>query len=176
MKSSIGDNSRPCAIVVCDFNNDNKLNVVVGNSGTDNIGIFIGNDHGTFPTPIIYPTNYESQSTSISIADFNNHHKLDVVVANYGTHNIGIFFAFNNRSFDQQKLFVTDALSYPQYVTVGDLSKDNFTDIVIVDLVNGYMRKHLRVGVGECVSVWVDLGVSVQFTHSHILTLILTEH
>ncbi|CAF4110978.1 unnamed protein product, partial [Adineta steineri] len=39
--STIGYNSHPHSIALEDFNHDNKLDVVVANSGKDNIGIFI---------------------------------------------------------------------------------------------------------------------------------------
>ncbi|CAF3939822.1 unnamed protein product, partial [Adineta steineri] len=55
--STIGYNSRPRSIALEDFNHDNKLDVVVANSGKDNIGIFIQNTNGTFQNQITYSTN-----------------------------------------------------------------------------------------------------------------------
>ncbi|CAF3947581.1 unnamed protein product, partial [Adineta steineri] len=55
--SAIGYNSHPHSIALEDFNHDNKLDVVVANSGKDNIGIFIQNTNGTFQNQITYSTN-----------------------------------------------------------------------------------------------------------------------
>ena len=39
---STGNGSYPYAVASGDFNNDNRLDLVIANEGTDSIGIFLG--------------------------------------------------------------------------------------------------------------------------------------
>jgi hypothetical protein len=88
---STGYDSFPYSLIVADFNKDNKLDIAVANYGTDNILIFLGYSNGTFASENIYTTNYNSNPSSIAVGDFNNDQQLDIVVANYGSGNIGPF-------------------------------------------------------------------------------------
>jgi hypothetical protein len=53
-------NSHPHSITTVDLNNDDRLDLVVANSNTNNIGIFIGYGKDTFADQITYPTGIDS--------------------------------------------------------------------------------------------------------------------
>ena len=131
-KSSISYSSQPRSIAIGDLNNDNRLDIVVANSGTNTIGIFISNIDGTFSNQNTYSTGLQSRPYSIVINDFNNDNYLDIAVANYGTNNIGIFLGYGNATFENQKVFSTGS-SHPLFITTGDINNDNRTDIIIVN-------------------------------------------
>ncbi|CAF1311483.1 unnamed protein product [Adineta steineri] len=136
----MGYDSIPYSVAIADLNHDKILDLAVVNYGTNNIAVLFGDASGIFSLPIIYTTNYGSQPSSIIIADINNDHELDLIVSNYGTHSIGIFYGFSNGTFDKQNLFILDVLSHPQFVTTGDVNKDNQTDIIILDSSLGYIQ------------------------------------
>ena len=48
MTYSTGNQSGPWGISVGDFNNDHRSDIVVANSNTNNIGVFLGYGNGTF--------------------------------------------------------------------------------------------------------------------------------
>ncbi len=133
---STGNNSNPCWVAVGDFNNDSRLDIVVANSGTDNIGIFLSNGSGTFSSQITYSTGLHSQPYSVAILDFDNDTRLDIAVANYGSNSVGVFFGYGNGSFGSQLIFNTGFDSHPFGVVIGDVNKDGLTDIVATN--NGY--------------------------------------
>jgi len=58
---STGYGSYHCWVAVGDFDNDSRLDIDVANSGTNNVGIFLGNDTGTFSSQITYSTGLGSQ-------------------------------------------------------------------------------------------------------------------
>jgi hypothetical protein len=72
--------SNPSSIAVGDFNNDKHLDIVVTNSGTGNVGIFLNHGNGTFLTQTIYKIGLNAYPQQISVGYFNEDNNLDIVV------------------------------------------------------------------------------------------------
>jgi hypothetical protein len=131
-----GNNSHPCWVAVGDFNNDSRLDIVVANSGSNNVGIFLSNGTGTFSNQITYSTGLDSQPYSVAVLDFDNDTRLDITVANYGSNSLVVYFGDGNGSFTNQSTFNTGFDSHPFAVVAGDVNNDNLTDIIAIN--NGY--------------------------------------
>jgi hypothetical protein len=70
------------SIGIGDFNGDGKLDVVIANSGSNDVEIFPGNGDGTFQsTPFHFSTGSDPQGAAIG--DFNQDGRLDIAVASY---------------------------------------------------------------------------------------------
>jgi hypothetical protein len=146
MKSSLVSTSQPRCVAVGDVNNDHQMDIVVANSGTNTIGIFLSKGNGTFADQQIYFTGPESRPYWIALSDFNDDHCLDVAAANYGTNSIGILLGNGNGTFADQKLFSLGS-SRPLFVTVGDFDNDNRMDIVVAN--NGTDSISILLGYGD---------------------------
>jgi hypothetical protein len=133
---STGNDSYPCSVAVGDFNNDSRLDIVVANSGTNNVGIFLSNGSGTFSNQITYSTGPDSQPYSVAVLDFDNDSGLDIAVANYGSNSVGIFCGDGNGSFANQSIYYTGFGSHPFALVVDDVNNDHLTGIVATN--NGY--------------------------------------
>jgi hypothetical protein len=131
---STGLYSNPSALAVGDFNGDSQWDLAVANSETYNIGILLGNGNGTFGEQTTYSTGGYSNPNSVVVGDFNNDHQVDLAVANWYTHNVGILLGIGNGSFLQQMTFSPGTQSTPESVDVGDFNSDGKLDLVIVDL------------------------------------------
>jgi hypothetical protein len=131
-KPAVGYDSRPRHVVVGDFNNDGDLDVAVANSGTDNIGIFLDYNNGTFATQISYPTGLLSRPYSLAVGDFNNDSRLDIVVANFGINSVGVLLGYGNGSFASQ-IITSLGSSRPLALAVGHFNKDNHLDIAVAN-------------------------------------------
>ncbi|CAF1431265.1 unnamed protein product [Rotaria sordida] len=142
-----GYDSSPRSLAVGDFNKDNHLDIAIANYGTNNIGILFGYSNGSFSSQQIYTTNQNSNPISIAIGDFNNDNNLDIVVANYGIGNVGVFLNYNNGTFTPQITYSIGTNSRLQHVTVGDINNDNALDIIIVDSNNDQI--HVFPGYGN---------------------------
>ncbi|CAF1424753.1 unnamed protein product, partial [Rotaria sordida] len=142
-----GYDSSPRSLAVGDFNKDNHLDIAIANYGTNNIGILFGYSNGSFSSSQIYTTNQNSNPISIAIGDFNNDNNLDIVVANYGIGNVGVFLNYNNGTFTPQITYSIGTNSRLQHVTVGDINNDNALDIIIVDSNNDQI--HVFPGYGN---------------------------
>jgi hypothetical protein len=64
-----------------DFNGDEKLDVVIANTGSNDVEIFPGNGDGTFQLPLRISTGPNPRG--IAVGDFNQDGRLDVAVPNY---------------------------------------------------------------------------------------------
>jgi hypothetical protein len=122
-------NSNPCSLATGDFNHDSLLDIVVISSGRNNIGIFLNYGNGTFAPQMTFTTGDSSRPVSVALGDFNNDTHLDIAVANYDTHTIGIFIGYGNGSFSRQTLFSTGS-SRPISLAIGDFNNDRWLDIV----------------------------------------------
>jgi hypothetical protein len=130
---STGDNSQPTSVAIGDFDNDDKLDLAISNSGTNNIGILLGYGNGSFADQITYSTGDYSRPTSIVVSDFNNDTQLDFAVTNSDSNNIGIYFGYGNGTFRMVATYSTGQSSVPSSIAVADLNKDHHLDFVVTN-------------------------------------------
>jgi Bacterial Ig-like domain (group 3)/FG-GAP-like repeat len=71
------------AVVAADLNGDGKLDLVIANSGSSNVGVLLGNGDGTFLSAVTYSSGGLSP-TAVAVADVNGDSELDLVVGNWG--------------------------------------------------------------------------------------------
>ncbi|CAF0928717.1 unnamed protein product [Rotaria sordida] len=130
---STGSDFDPRWIDVADFNNDSLLDIAVVYFNTSNLGIFLGYGNGTFALQKPLSTGYNSMPCSLATGDFNNDGLLDIVVANYRTNNIGIFYGYGNGTVAAQKTISTGDNSSPISIAVGDFNNDSLLDIAVAN-------------------------------------------
>jgi hypothetical protein len=131
---STGLGSAPSSLAVGDFNHDNHSDIVVTNSGTNQIGILLGNGNGSFASQIVYSIAPGSNPVSVAVGDFNNDNQLDIVVASFGNGIIVIYLGLKNGTFTGPGIFYTNSAAQPVSVAVGDVNNDNNLDIVVACL------------------------------------------
>jgi hypothetical protein len=124
--------SSPYALTANDIDNDGRSDIIVANSGGDNIGILFGYGDGTFANTITFSTGYGSNPCSLAVADFNDDSRLDIVVINGGTNTIGILYQYHNRSFASMIIYPTENGYELVATTVGDFNNDGKADIAVV--------------------------------------------
>lgn len=90
---STGNGSFPYSIVSEDFNRDNIKDLIVPNSGTDNVGIFIGKGKGKFEKMKTYSTGNGSYPVEIAVGDLNNDKKLDFISVNNKANSFSVFLS-----------------------------------------------------------------------------------
>ncbi len=77
-------------IAIADFDNDNTSDIVVANSGTNNVLILYGFGNGTFGNEESYPLDYGYRPYSVAVTDLNQDDWINSVIACYGTDNVEI--------------------------------------------------------------------------------------
>ena len=130
---STGSNSNPQAVFVADINNDRKPDIIVANSGSNNVGVLLNSGNGTFLLQTTYSTGSGSEPLSVSVADVNGDSKPDIIVANTGLNNVGVLLNFGNGTFLTQTTYSTGSNSGPIFVAVADVNNDNKPDIIVAN-------------------------------------------
>jgi hypothetical protein len=129
------------------------MDIGVANSGTDNIGIFLGYGNISFANQVTYSTGLYSSPYSVTVGDFNNDTGLDIVAANYGSDNVGVFLGYGNGSFRNQRTYSTGSGPSPYSVAVGDFNNDTLLDIVVANYSTNNLCVFLGYGNGTFTSL-----------------------
>ncbi|CAF4377208.1 unnamed protein product, partial [Rotaria magnacalcarata] len=74
-----------------------------------------------------------SELRYVVVVDMDNDTQLDIIVANYGTNNMGILFGYGNGAFLKQMMISTDSNSHPSCIAIGDFNDDTQLDIAVVN-------------------------------------------
>src|SRR5579862_5668917 len=133
----------PESLTITDLNNDGIQDVVVINSGSNNVSAFLGNGDGTFQAPIATSTgNFPNQT---AIADFNGDGLVDLAVANAGDANVAVFLGNGDGTFGSPQTFAT--LPGSGSIETGDFNNDGIADLVVGN--NNYGSINIFLGNGD---------------------------
>jgi Ca2+-binding RTX toxin-like protein len=121
----------PSATAIGDFNNDNKLDVVVSNLSTSgkNISVLLGSGDGAFKSRLDLSAN--GKPLSIQAADFNDDGNLDIVTPDFSTGLATVWLGNGNGEFPV-KVQSTVGLE-PSSLALGDLNNDKKLDFIAVN-------------------------------------------
>jgi PBP1b-binding outer membrane lipoprotein LpoB len=76
------------AVTTADMNGDGKLDVVVANSGGNNVAVLLGDGSGTFGAPALFPVNVTP--LDVAVGDFNGDGKPDIATVGYNDDTYGV--------------------------------------------------------------------------------------
>jgi hypothetical protein len=88
-------------LIVSDFNNDSKLDVVVVGS-EHQISVLLGSGDGMFQKPMYYSSR--GNPVDLTTSDFNNDRKLDLAVLNNDQNTIGVLLDNGNGTFENPEV------------------------------------------------------------------------
>ncbi|CAF3792037.1 unnamed protein product [Rotaria socialis] len=140
-----GERSRPSSFAIADLNHDQQKDIIVTNSESNSVGVFLGYGNGSFANQLTFSSGSYSYPKSVVVGDFNHDTQLDIVVANFGRNDIGVFLGFGNGSFASQVAYSTGSYSYPRHVAIGDFNNDLLLDIAVAN----YNRNNIGILLGQ---------------------------
>ncbi|CAF4662119.1 unnamed protein product [Rotaria socialis] len=89
-KTTYSTGSKPRSLNAVDVNGDGKLDIIVANYGSNNVGVLLNIGNGTFTAQTTYSTGSGSNPYYVAATDVNGDGKPDIIVANYGSNNEGV--------------------------------------------------------------------------------------
>lgn len=121
----------PSGTAIGDFDNDNKLDVVVSNFSTSgrNVSVLLGDGEGAFKSRLDLSAN--GKPLSIQAADFNGDGNLDIVTPDFSTGLTTVWLGNGNGEFPT-KVQSTVGVE-PSSLALGDLDNDKKLDFVAVN-------------------------------------------
>ncbi len=82
--------TQPQALALADLTGAGVPDLVVANSGADNIGVWLGNGAGGFSAAPIAPPATGLRPDALALADYNNDGKIDIGVANGRSNSVSV--------------------------------------------------------------------------------------
>ncbi len=117
----------PTGVARADLDGDGLLDLIVANTGADNIAVILG-AHPAWPA---ITTQVGLSPTSIAVADFNLDGRLDVAVANTDDNNVTLLLGDGTGRFTFAGNYGTRDL--PVALSVGDFNRDGKPDLAVAD-------------------------------------------
>ncbi|CAF3396205.1 unnamed protein product, partial [Rotaria sp. Silwood2] len=92
-----------------------------------------GEGDGTLFLLTTYSMGISFAPSSSTVNNLNKDTYLNIVVMNFGSNDVIMFFGFNDGSFLKQQSYSLSYNTQPQSVTIGDVNNDSLVDIVVAN-------------------------------------------
>ncbi|MFC1598958.1 FG-GAP-like repeat-containing protein [Patescibacteria group bacterium] len=125
-------NTSPKAVASADFDNDGDKDLVIVNSDSNNISVFLNQGLGTYDPKQDYPVG--NVPVSVAVNDFNADGFIDVSVVNSADDNVSVLMGNGDGSF-------LTAVNYgagtnPQAIFSADFDSNNYYDLAVANYDN----------------------------------------
>ena len=126
-----GQKSGPNDLAIGDFNGDGIPDLVVPDSATGVVAVFLGKGDGTFAAAVDYSTGAGSKPLAVAVGDLNGDGKQDLAVALGNKAAVAILMGKGDGTFGAANTVTTEgsALYYPVALTLADFNHDGRLDI-----------------------------------------------
>ncbi|WP_190234017.1 FG-GAP-like repeat-containing protein [Nostoc sp. 'Peltigera membranacea cyanobiont' 213] len=145
--------TNPKSVTVADIDGDGKKDLVIANSGDDNISVLLNDGSGGFGTPTNYTVGVSP--SFVAVADFDGDSKLDFVVTNSGDNNISVLLNDGSGGFGTPTNFTVG--TNPNAIAVADFDGDGKKDLVVANSDDNNISLLLNDGSG-------GFGTATNFT------------
>ncbi|MEW5804838.1 MAG: VCBS repeat-containing protein [bacterium] len=116
----------PKSIGLGDFNNDEYIDVAIGNSSSRTVSIFMNEGNGSFGEKIKHTTKNDARSIAVGKLDHDGYD--DLVVTNYYDNTLSVFI--NKGAFEDSTDY---AVAHgPRCVLIEDFNQDGYNDLAVI--------------------------------------------
>jgi len=150
----------PVATVTADFNGDGAADLAVSDTGAQTIAISLGKGDGTFQASATYPTPSGCVAASLTVADFNNDHKLDLLAVCQFTSQVVVYPGLGDGTFGAP---VSTKLSHAVFAGVLFLESNTALIGPVVADFNGDGKPDLVILLATDLSTFPTPGINLYF-------------
>jgi hypothetical protein len=132
---AVGTNSDPSAIAVGDFNRDGEEDLAVGNSGSNDVTILLGDvaGFGAFAIAGTSPEGAGDHPNSVVVGDFDRDGVEDLAVANGGSDDVTILLGDGTGDFTAPLTSPEGVGDDPRSIAVRDFDRDGAQDLAVAN-------------------------------------------
>jgi hypothetical protein len=121
--------SQPAAVAIGNFDGVNGADVVIANSGSDDVSVLLNDGTGEFGAPASFRVG--SSPSAVAVADLNGDGDADLVVTNAGSNNVSVLLGDGAGGFGAAANFAVG--QRPSGVAIADINGDTLQDIVVAN-------------------------------------------
>lgn len=124
--------SVPISLALADMNGDEKIDVIVANSRSNDASVLLGDGRGNFAPPRAFVSDAEPQA--VAAIDVNSDTLPDVLTVNRGsaTPSLGVLLGIGDGSLSGVEDVITRPA--PTGVATGDVDNDGLPDLIVSEL------------------------------------------
>ncbi|MGA1824939.1 MAG: FG-GAP repeat domain-containing protein, partial [bacterium] len=141
--------NKPRSIAIADFDGDSDLDLVVANSGSNNVSVLMGLDiyTGTFTVATNFPAG--GRPLSVVAADFNGDKAADIAVANEASNDVSILLGQGTGLFDEAVTYTAVGMEGPCSLIAARLNDDAKMDLAIASKSSDSSIVHIMLAAGN---------------------------
>lgn len=131
--TNVSTNGRPSALILADFNGDQKLDFATANSMSNDVTVRLGDGNGGWGLGTNPGAGMLNAPADLVAADFNGDSKLDLAVVNGGAGTARVFVGNGDGNFISTATPAIGSGTNTRSIAAGDFNADGVPDFVVTN-------------------------------------------